>query len=117
MTITRMRGLVLGVLLASCAALPATATAQATAPALSTTTKCLDPQSTADQYVDVTATGLAPGASYTPQLELTEGQDELVDGGYSATGDLVADANGTGTGLVWFDAATYVASASAGGDG
>jgi HYR domain len=103
------------VLLASCAALPAAASAQASAPTLTTTTRCLDPQSTADQYVDVTATGLVPGTAYYPQLELTEGAEEIAVG--YPPGDLVADASGTGTSSVWFDAATYLANAPTAGDG
>src|SRR3954454_5119212 len=108
MTITRMRGLVLGVLLASCAALPAAAQAQASAPALSTTTKCLDPHSTVDQFVDVTATGLVPGSSYYPLLDLTSGNDGDVEVGYGV-GNIDADADGNGVGDVWFDTATYAA--------
>src|SRR4051794_30291890 len=116
MTITRIRGLVLGVLLASCAALPTAASAQASGPTLTTTTHCLDPQSTADQYVDVNATGLTPGASYYPQLELTEGTDEIAVG-YPTGSSLVADATGAGTTQVWFDAGTYQQLAPTAGDG
>src|SRR4051812_10958299 len=115
MTITRIRGLVFGVLLACCAALPTAASAQASGPTLTTTTHCLDPQSTADQYVDVTATGLTPGTAYHPQLELTEGDEEIAVG--YPPGDLVADASGTGPSLVWFDAEAYLTNAPTAGDG
>ena len=75
----RIRGIVIGVLLATCAAVPATASAQAGAPTLTTTTTCLDPQSTVDQYVDVTATGLVPFTTYVPLLEVTSGTEDILE--------------------------------------
>src|SRR3954452_25347504 len=93
MTTSRMRGLVLGVLLASCAALPATA--QAATPTLTTNITCIDPS--VDQNIDVTASGLAPSTSNYPLLELTEGPEDLIEVGYPVTGNLDADATGTGT--------------------
>src|SRR3954447_10345617 len=112
MSTTRMRGLVLGVLLASCAALPAAASAQTTAPTLTTSVTCLDAQGGA-QDVDITASGLAPDASYFPQIELTEGEEELPVG--YGTGNLDTDATGSGLSNASFDGGGY-ADAS-GGDG
>jgi hypothetical protein len=105
MTNSRLRGLVLGVLVASFAAVPATASAQASAPTLSTTITCLD--TTADQNIDVTATGLAPNTSDYPLFELTAGPEDLVEVGGPASGNLDADASGTGTATVFFDSAAY----------
>jgi hypothetical protein len=110
MTTSRKRGLVLGVLLASCAALPTTAQAQATAPTLTTTTTCVDPS--VNQSVDVAASGLTPGASYFPLLELTPG-DGAVELGYGP-GNIDADAAGTGSSIVLFDSTTYTQNAAAG---
>src|SRR5437764_1752944 len=53
---TRVRGLVLAVMLASCAALPTAAAAQASTPTLTTTAACVD--ASADQTITVTVTGL-----------------------------------------------------------
>src|SRR3954451_17187418 len=105
MTNSRLRGLVLGVLVASFAAVPATASAQASAPTLSTTITCLD--TTADQNIDVTATGLAPNTSDYPLLELTARPHDLVDAGGPASDNLDADASGAGTATVFFDSAAY----------
>src|SRR4051794_10399920 len=93
MTPSRMRGLVLGVLLASCAALPATA--QAATPTLTTNITCIDP--TVDQNIDVIATGLAPNASDYPVFDLVEGADGDIEVGGPTVGNLDADASGTGT--------------------
>ena len=101
----RVRGLVLGVVLASCAALPAASVAQASTPTLTTNTACVDAAS-ANQIITLTATGLAPNASEYPQLELTEGVDEI-DVGYPVAGTLDADANGTGTADVSFDPVAF----------
>src|SRR5256885_8098926 len=101
MITSRMRGVVIGALLASCAALPATA--QAATPTLTTTTKCLDPQAPTDQYVDVRATGLTPGASYYPLLDPTEAPDGHDEDASATTGSIDAAASANLASPVWFD--------------
>ena len=107
MKTTRIRGLVLGVLLASCAALPATASAQA----LSTSTTCLDPQGGV-QNVAITASGLAPNAFYYPQIELTQGDDEIAIG--AGQSPLGTDATGAGSSSAEFNPAAYAENAASG---
>ena len=111
MTTSRMRGLVIGVLLASCAALPATA--QAATPTLTTTIPCIDP--TVDQNIDVIATGLAPNASDYPLFDLVEGADGDTEVGGPTVGNLDADASGTGTATVFFDSGAYAANIAGAG--
>ena len=112
MTNSGMRGAIVAVLLASFATLPAAANAAT----VSTTTSCVDVQSTTDQYVDITATGLDPSASYYPLLELSSGADDF-EVGSPVDGVLTPDAAGNGTGSVWFDQGTYAATSTTAGDG
>ena len=111
MSTTRMRGLVLGVLLASCATLPAAASAQATAPTLSTTTRCVDPQ--VEQSVDFTVTGLS--RSFQPLIEMTAADDYAIVS-YSGA-DVTPDGSGNASGAVILDPVTYGTLAGDYGDG
>src|SRR4051812_18422498 len=92
MTISRMRGLFVAALLATCAALPAAAEAAT----VSTTTSCLDVNATTDQFVDFSAAGLKPADSYYTYLSLNgDYEDSGIEIG-SLTGELVIDAAGNG---------------------